>query len=371
MNYRLKLYTLFILVIFTLKIYSAELYNITFNSPAHTVGSLPATGNGPAPRSTVSDVVFGDPRIVANYIDLPGQSLAFDTYQQDNYDQIRLRLDNFPDSAEAYCLEFDISIKEMESGNIFAVILDLPSVRNIYFWDTGDVLAGSNVIGSFTFGKKMHVKVSFNLSSDTWSIYLDGSLVLSDAGFGSATIARGIRFNSGRRITSATPGVRAAIDNILVSSGECPQQSSTPNTPSQCDDLKNALLVGTYDLRSGQNTLLSIINPTSSYKQVYILFYDDNEEFITCHQEKLSPNDLAEIDVRKAIKKNLFGVVKVIPFEINSDSLAFGIKGYQRQLRHYKYWLFFSRSYESQTILQPIPTTMYNEKDKKAMRLCR
>ncbi len=89
----------------------------------------------------------------------------------------------------------------------------------------------------------------------------------------------------------------------------------------------SAYLVGTFDLRNGY-TVLHIINPTSKTLEVYIVFFDDNEKPLKCVKEKLSNNDLLEIDVRKLELSAKFGVVKIVSL-IDRGPFP-GIVGFQR-----------------------------------------
>ena len=54
-------------------------------------------------------------------------------------------------------------------------------------------------------------------------------------------------------------------------------------------------LVGTFDFRSGY-TVLQIVNPTARTLELLVAFFDDNERPLGCRKEKLSHNDLVEID---------------------------------------------------------------------------
>jgi len=86
-------------------------------------------------------------------------------------------------------------------------------------------------------------------------------------------------------------------------------------------------LVGTYDLRAGR-TVLHIINPTAKSLEAYIAFFDDNEEPLKCIKEKLSHNDLLEIDVKKLELKRKFGVVKIVS-HLDGKPVP-GVVGFQR-----------------------------------------
>jgi hypothetical protein len=89
-------------------------------------------------------------------------------------------------------------------------------------------------------------------------------------------------------------------------------------------------LIGMYDLRNEANTLLHLVNTRGEYVRALILFFDDKEKPLRCISEKLSPNDLLEMDVRRLKLSSKIGVVKVLTFVGNE--LAPGMAGFQRHL---------------------------------------
>jgi len=110
-------------------------------------------------------------------------------------------------------------------------------------------------------------------------------------------------------------------------------------------------LIGTYDLRSGHRTALQIVNPTGRPLKVIAAFFDDNEKPLACARERLSANDLVEIDVRRHVQART-GVVKIVSFDEQSDRPVAGVVGYQRTFAK----SFFSGSkLRAETALQQIP----------------
>lgn len=91
-------------------------------------------------------------------------------------------------------------------------------------------------------------------------------------------------------------------------------------------------MVGTWDLRDGRASTLQLVNPTGQYIYAWVVLFDDNERPLKCVREKLSPNDLLELDVRRLVEKDV-GVAKVVSFN-NSDftTPTAGLIGYQRLL---------------------------------------
>jgi hypothetical protein len=87
-------------------------------------------------------------------------------------------------------------------------------------------------------------------------------------------------------------------------------------------------LIGTYDLRGGQRAVVQVLNPTGRPVRVLAAFFDDDEKPLACLRERLSANDLLEIDVRRHVQAPL-GVVKIVSFEEDGDRPVAGIAGYQ------------------------------------------
>jgi hypothetical protein len=57
---------------------SGNLYDVDFEPPTHTAGSLPApSANLPTPRLGPTNVVFGDPTVVEDHAGFSSQSLLF------------------------------------------------------------------------------------------------------------------------------------------------------------------------------------------------------------------------------------------------------------------------------------------------------
>lgn len=92
----------------------------------------------------------------------------------------------------------------------------------------------------------------------------------------------------------------------------------------------SAYVVGTYDQRRGAQTLLHVVNPSAKYLRVMAAFFDDKEKPLKCIREKLSPNDLWEIDVRKLAIKAPIGVVKILALHERENVPETGIVANQR-----------------------------------------
>lgn len=110
------------------------------------------------------------------------------------------------------------------------------------------------------------------------------------------------------------------------------------STIAQENNYFSPYLVGTYNLNMG-NSMIQVVNPTARDLSIFIAFFDDNETVQKCFVEKLSPNDLVELDVNSILPRNSkpefarLGVVKIISFigdSLNPENVVPGIVGYQQ-----------------------------------------
>ncbi len=103
---------------------------------------------------------------------------------------------------------------------------------------------------------------------------------------------------------------------------------ATPPFPPSGGEL-SPYLTGTYDLRGRRNTVLHIVNPTGRHRRVVVALFDDDEEPLACLRDRLSPNDLLEVDVGRHLSGG-FGVVKVVSFHFDEEVPEPGLVGTQR-----------------------------------------
>jgi hypothetical protein len=121
-------------------------------------------------------------------------------------------------------------------------------------------------------------------------------------------------------------------------------------------------LIGTYDLQIARTTLL-VMNPTARDLSLVISFFDDDGNPRRCLRNKLTANDLLELDVREAEPGAVRGVVKVVAFEPDTRTPAIGIVGNQR--------LFYGEGGVSETQLHPVPRAILEEDLRRILAACR
>jgi hypothetical protein len=207
------------------------LYILDFDSPPHTVGLPPATGAGPAPRTTVSGVVFGTPTVVSSLGALADQPLKFDSRDW-QYDQIALGLSDLP-SSQVYCIESDVVIDDQGASGPafgrFAIHHDTPRVVNIDFVN-GTIRVSAGRIGTYALGQVIRVQSEVDLAADVWNVFLDGRLAYSGRFVIDAPRLDQVRFGT-------SLGAVAAIDNVHIAPNYC-----EPREPVSIDVKPGSLL---------------------------------------------------------------------------------------------------------------------------------
>src|SRR3954454_3224901 len=97
----------------------------------------------------------------------------------------------------------------------------------------------------------------------------------------------------------------------------------------------SSYLIGTYDLRIGRTTMLHIVNPTTAALRLFVAFFDNIGKFVYCYPDKLSADDLVEIDVQQVLRRAdvsaFLGVVKVVSLADNPANVPqVGVVGNQQ-----------------------------------------
>jgi hypothetical protein len=197
------------------------LYDLDFGTPPHTVGLPPVIGSGPAPRETVTDIPFGDPRVATDFLVLLDQPMRLDT-ADGNGDQIELDVEDLA-TCGVYTFACELVVGVCEPNQELTFLFDTPEVRNIHFEDNGDISAfvpGEviGVIGSYTLGDLVALEVVIDLPADEWTITVDG-VELFTGPFGGATALTAIRVSTD--VLPPIPLIRAAIDNVTLEGSDC------------------------------------------------------------------------------------------------------------------------------------------------------
>ena len=130
----------------------------------------------------------------------------------------------------------------------------------------------------------------------------------------------------------STDGGSAAVEHPSLQALPHDFPLPAPPAPPAWSGGASPYLIGTWDNRNGQTTLLHVINPTGQRLTVLVAFFDDNEAPLGCFHTELTPNDVLEIDTRKTPgqKARGWGVVKIVALDPQGRP-QIGLVGNQRR----------------------------------------
>jgi hypothetical protein len=159
--------------------------------------------------------------------------------------------------------------------------------------------------------------------------------------------------------------VSLSLDNEIVGgvSFTVTVEKEKPAAFIPSDGVLSPYLIGTFDLRGGGKTIFQIINPTAKYLRVMAAFFDDNEKPLKCVYDKLSPNDLLEINVLRYGLPAKFGVAKIVSLNEKEDVPETGLVGYQRH--------FFKGGGVTEAALLSIPSDILKDDLRYIREICK
>jgi hypothetical protein len=180
--------------------------------------------------------VFGSAEVVGPVLGNATNSLAFNSAGNSPsfyYDQIQYGIDTIGSpyqgtSYQNFNVSFDIATDGLiGTGNQFAVLFDTPEVRNLIFGGDGSISVqnfgsgASSTIGSYVDKQNMQVNMNFDIGNNQWDIFLDNTLLYSDAM--DASLLRSIRFSQGAKFSDQIDfNATAYLDNINISAVPVP-----------------------------------------------------------------------------------------------------------------------------------------------------
>ena len=194
------------------------LYDVDFSAPLHVVGSAPTTGADPAPRATPTRIRRGPATVLAAYGGLLDQPLAFPGPGRGDVGFSLADMPVCPDYHLGMDLVVDFDLR---------LLLSTPVANVVHFQSDGDIevsvrdlaTGGSvrQVVGQYTPGAVHQLDIAIDLVNDTFDLSLDG-FVLHQGTFGGQAALTEFRIL----------GTRAAVDNVVVDSGEAVSEIRVP-----------------------------------------------------------------------------------------------------------------------------------------------
>ncbi len=200
----------------TLPPWSDLLYDIDFCSPPHQPGLAPVLGTGLAPRKVPTEIVFGDPTVVASLGALSQQPCAFGN-DTAGYDQLKLYVDpahplGFPVAYDVYLFSAQVLIDAWGGSDSFKLYCDCPTIHYVEFNSDGTIYAnqGAGVLGTYSLGVPVQVMIEVNVALNTWTLFLDGAHIYTGAG--DIDRLASIRCS----LAPGQTGTRLAVDDIYL-----------------------------------------------------------------------------------------------------------------------------------------------------------
>ncbi len=216
----------FVIAGFSSILYAEEVfYDITFSSPEHTVGQIPAVGSS---ITTPSAIMFGEPLVSESLGALQDQPLVFNTLGNSTsfyYDQIKLNMDS---GTGFYYVSFDVVPQNLiGSTNHFTVLFDTPNVQNITFRNKGLCDLFGKAVVPYQNGELLHFEVLMNIAQKLTTVYVNGTQRYNGV-FNPGDYLRSVRFSFGLRSFGSLPDHNSyvGLDNIYVANAV--PQSCTP-----------------------------------------------------------------------------------------------------------------------------------------------
>lgn len=195
------------------------LYDVDFGSPPHVIGQAPVLGTDPAPRQTLTRIVFGNPIVVENLGSLADQPmhLAGPGSTQFDYSQVEMGIasefDGFSEDFPRYLIEMDVLVELLQDDD-FTIFLDTPNVRNIYFGPDGrisvtDPIRYTYTVGTYSTTVSTKLLVDVDLTKEIWVVSINGAVIYSGD-------FNADRFNKIRLSLARSSQNIVAVDNIKV-----------------------------------------------------------------------------------------------------------------------------------------------------------
>ena len=201
------------------------LYDVDFGTPPHTIGQPPVLGSrGPAPRDVPTRFLGLVPTVVAAVGVMDQQPLQFESGGIP-FEQVKFGIGNrFDDGGFDFQLpnyHFELTVMIISEGRLI-IFFDGPTANSVQFTSSdghqirASVLGTGQyniVIGQWDPGVPRRLVVDIDRAAEHWTIALDGEEVFSGPYPKSCCgEMRSLR-------VSASLGVTAAIDDVIVSDG--------------------------------------------------------------------------------------------------------------------------------------------------------
>ncbi len=128
-----------------------------------------------------------------------------------------------------------------------------------------------------------------------------------------------------------------------------------------CEGGAATYLIGRFDLRRDNKTLVHVMNPTGRALALVVSLFDDKGKPFQCMRDKIGPNGLVEIDIHSLDPPVKQGVVKIVALQPNTGKPTIGIVGNQ---------ILFGSNGAAETGLHPISRKILEGDMKRILERC-
>jgi hypothetical protein len=160
------------------------LYDVDFGSPPHSVGQPPVVGAEPVPRDRPTALSFAPPTVessVGAMDDQPMQLRVLSGMLSQAEFDLGAQTD-IPTGFDLYRVDYDAMVVSLDSRlDSLTMLLDMPIVRNVYLTGGQTIRyfvsgpgGGGGIIGTYSFGVPVHIRVDLHVPTERWSISVDG-----------------------------------------------------------------------------------------------------------------------------------------------------------------------------------------------------
>jgi hypothetical protein len=209
----LALYQLLAIVFFA---NAEDLYDVSFESPLHTVNLPPATGGREAP----SGIYFGQPLVRPSLWDANNACLEFNIPNPSSDFSLEQVGFNLRVGSPRLFLGFDVFTKDLAANSGFRILFDTPNVQTFQLSAGPPGQANLSIDGllspvaTYPQQQLLHLGVDVDLLAHTWDFYVNGAHLLTGPFVLSGPDVLGIRFSLSAN--SAGPDALVQIDNVRI-----------------------------------------------------------------------------------------------------------------------------------------------------------
>ncbi len=227
------------------------LYDVTFSSPPHVVGQVPAVQYSGTPRLCPTYIVFGGSTVVSSVgalLDQPVHLVPTPTGGGYNYAQFQFNLAGqygFPTNYPDYHLGMDLFLDHFGANDVFSILVDTEYSVRLDLTGSGTIVryavpSGPMIqMGEFPFGAAFSLGLDIDLPRNTWTLAVNQQPTYTGQFY---------------YPTPAHPDLPGSIFSLRLNVADDPNTTSTPDVA-----LDNFTITGIPEPATGVTTVLGVL----------------------------------------------------------------------------------------------------------------